>query len=176
MITLERKKIVCHIVVAGTADLVMLHRWAGANLLHGSAVSGWGRVSRPAALFSVMINRVLVLRRCLVVVTALAKSLPVTLVPEETRVSSVWLPVVNDCCFDVASLLGTLFTQWVCLQEAPALLPPPAAVATLSSRPYFLRVQQPVYVTVLGTGRDQRCAPRVLAWNIWFHRHDLVLP
>lgn len=59
---------------------------------------------------SVGVGRVDVFGQRLLIVTALAESLPVVLVPEKFLVTTVRNDVIHDRCPDVLALLGTLHT------------------------------------------------------------------
>ena len=107
MITLERKKIVCHIVVAGIADLVMLHRWAGATALHGVLSANGGTGADLPFLCSVVVSRCLILSSGLLIVTSFAERTPIAPVPEKLLVSAMRNDMVNDRSFSEEALLLT---------------------------------------------------------------------
>lgn len=59
---------------------------------------------------SVGVGRVDVFGQRLFIVTVLAESLPIILVPEKVLVTTVRNDVIHDRCPDILTLLGTLHT------------------------------------------------------------------
>lgn len=125
---------------------------------------------------SVVVNRRLVLAPCLLVMAALAKGTPVVPVPEQSLITSVRDDVVNDRSLGVLAAFHALLAERVRLQEQSAGLLPCPVIASTGCGPYFLRMQWPVQITVLGAGRDQRSAAGVLAGHLWFSRHQRTRP
>ena len=125
----------------------------------------------PPARRSVMVGWSLVLAPRLLVVAALAQRSPVAAVPEESRVASVRNDMVHHCGLCVLASLHTLLAEWMRTKKLLACFLPCAAVATAGSGPHLLWVQRLVYVTVLGTGRDQCSATGMPARYLGFHRH-----
>lgn len=62
-------------------------------------------------LESIMILRCLIFIPRLLIVAMLAECLPVALVPEQFRISSVRFDVVHDCCLGISSFLQTMFAE-----------------------------------------------------------------
>ena len=125
----------------------------------------------PPARRSVVVGWSLVLAPRLLVVAALAQRSPVGAVPEESRVASVRNDMVHHCGPHVLATLHTLLAEWMRTKKLPACFLPCAAVAMAGSGPHLLRVQRLVYVTVLGTGRDQCSAAGMPARYLGFHWH-----
>ena len=125
---------------------------------------------------SVVVHRRLIFTPCLLVMAALAKGTPVAPIPEQSLITSVWDDVVNDRGLGVLAALHALLAERVRLQEQPACLLPCSVIASTGCGPYFLRMQWPVQITVLGAGRDQRSAAGVLAGHLWFGRHQRTRP
>ena len=125
---------------------------------------------------SVVVHRRLIFTPCLLVMAALAKGTPVAPVPEQSLIPSVCDDVINDRGLGVLAALHALLAERVRLQEQPAGLLPRPVIASAGCRPYFLRMQWPVQITVLGAGWDQRSAAGVLAGHLWFGRHQRTRP
>ena len=125
---------------------------------------------------SVVVHRRLIFAPCLLVMAALAKGTPVAPVPEQSLIPSVCDDVINDRGLGVLAALHALLAERVRLQEQSAGLLPCPVIASAGSRPYFLRMQWPVQITVLGAGWDQRSAAGVLAGHLWFGRHQRTRP
>ena len=125
---------------------------------------------------SVVVHRRLILAPCLLIMAALAKGTPVAPVPEQSLITTMRDDVVNDRGLSVLAALHALLAERVRLQKDFAGLLPCPVIASAGSRPYFLRMQWPVQVTVLRSGRDQRRAAGVLARHLWFGRHQRTRP
>ena len=123
-----------------------------------------------------MILRRLILSPGFHTVVPVAQGLPVAPVPEELLITTVRNDVIHVRRLNVPSFLHALYAQRVHLK---VLLPgflPSAAVPSPRSGPYFLRVQCFVFLTILLPRRHQGCAAGMLAWDLWFRRHSLLLP
>ena len=108
---------------------------------------------------------------------ALAQRLPVVLVPEQTRITTVRHNVVHDCSLHVPRrvLLQTLYTEGMLLKEQPACSLPSPAVATLRCRASNLRVKRQMLITIdLVTVYKLRASrmPTGFPWFVW-HRFSL---
>ena len=112
-----------------------------------------------------------VLSSCLLIMTPLAKRLPVSPIPEQCLVATVRNDVVDDRCLYVVAVSFALLTQWVCLQELSAGLLPLTSIATTRCRSFFLRVQRPVCLTVFLPRRHQCRTAWMPAWHFGFRRH-----
>ena len=98
---------------------------------------------------SEMILRILVFPFCLLRVAAVAKRLPVALIPEEFRITTVRDDMIDVRCLHVPSFLHALHTQRMHLK---ILLPgflPRTAVASARSRPYLFWMHRLVSVAIL---------------------------
>jgi hypothetical protein len=122
-----------------------------------------------------VIGRVVVFSSRLDAVVLVAERLPVALVPEELAVSSVRYDVVHVGGLDVLAFLQALHTEGVRLQVTFACLLPRSAIATGAGAPYFLRMERLVYLTVLGTVRNQRGTAWMTAGGVWSIRHFILL-
>jgi hypothetical protein len=105
----------------------------------------------------------------------MAERLPVALVPEERLVSSMWYDVVHVGGLDVLAFLHALHAERVRLQVTLACLLPCPAVSTGTGAPYLLRMERLVYLTVLGTVRNQRGTAWMTAGGVWSIRHFILL-
>ena len=123
-----------------------------------------------------MVHRRLIFAPCLLIMAALAKGTPVAPVPEQSLITTMRDDVVNDSRSGVPAALHALLAEWVCLQEKSAGLLPCPVIASAGSRPYFLRMQWPVQIAVLGTGRDQRGTAGMLTRHFRFGRHQRTRP
>ena len=103
--------------------------------------------------------------------TRLAKRLPVALIPEQLLVTTMRYNMVNDGGLCYPSLLLTLHTQWVAVQESNTCLLPTTVVPTLAGAVSVALVQCLVLVAVRATTIRHQCwAPRMLAryaWSVW---------
>lgn len=124
----------------------------------------------------IMISWCLIFTASLLIMTPLAEGSPVAPVPEELLVTSVGNDVVHHRSLDVLTLFHTLLAQWVRLQELFAGLLPRTIVTPAGCGPYLLRVLCPVYLAVLGPGRHEVRAARMLARDLRFHRHQRTNP
>ena len=80
--------------------------------------------SPPPRLFSVLVLDVPVFGHRLMVMAALAQSLPVLFVPEQVRVAAMRLDMIHDGCRDEPSFLFASDAPGVTLQEElPGFLP-----------------------------------------------------
>lgn len=116
---------------------------------------------RGHALRSVLIRRCLIFCSCLSVMAALTKGLPVTLIPEELLVSSVWDDMVNNgrSCKDAS--LHTFYAEHVLwlLQESCSHLPPSTIVSTARSTLPVTYMQSLMLRTVFLSIRNQLRTP-----------------
>ena len=94
---------------------------------------------------------------------AMAKRLPVALIPEELLVSSVRGDVIDIGCLDVLAFLHALHAQGVRLKVTLACLLPYSAVASACCRPHLLRVQWLVRLAVLLPVRNEGSTAGVTA-------------
>lgn len=125
---------------------------------------------------SVPISRVDVLRQCLSVVTLLAKTLPVALVPEQFLVTTVRYDVIHHRSLSVPSQLHALHAQRMALEVGFTCLLPSAAVASLGCGARHLRVKRQVLCAVQLAGFHQFRASGLTARNFWSVRHFLFSP
>lgn len=107
--------------------------------------------------------------------TRLTERLPVTPIPEQLLVTTVWDNVIHNRCFGIASLLHALRTQRVGLKERFACLLPAAAIAALCGRPCYLRVERLVFLAKLCSGLNQFRAAGMSAGNSWSLRNNYHL-
>ena len=96
-----------------------------------------------------MVLRRLILTPRLYAVVAMAQGLPVALVPEQLRITTMRDDMVNVRCLHIPAFLHALHTQWVFLQEGFSGFLPSTAVASTRSGTYLLGVQYFVTVTIL---------------------------
>ena len=143
---------ICYSGLAGIADLVMLHRWAGATALHGVLSANGGTGADLPFLCSVVVNRCLILSPGFLIVAALAQRPPVAAVPEQFLIPTVRDHMIHHGCLHILALLHTLLTQWVCLQELFTGLTPCSVITTTGSGPHLLWVQRFMGFTVFGPG------------------------
>ena len=124
---------------------------------------------------SVSVLDVPVFRHRLMVMTALAKRLPVSFIPEQFRVTAMRRDMVNDRCRNQTSLLFAADTPRMPFQkELPGFLPFPSVATRLCTGPFAL-AQPFVFFTVFSSVWHQLRAARILAWRLWSSRH-LILP
>ena len=90
-------------------------------------------VVTPAAAHSEGVGRSAVLSAGLEVVMLLAQRLPVVLVPEQTRITTVRNDVINHGSLHVPRrvFFQALHTKWVFLKEQSTCLLPSATIATV---------------------------------------------
>lgn len=98
-----------------------------------------------------MIFRILIFVPGLDAVMAMAERLPVTLVPEELLITSMWNDVVDVGCLDVLAFLHALYAEGMGLKVTPACSLPCLAVASAAGTPHLLWVQRLVCLAVLCT-------------------------
>lgn len=120
-----------------------------------------------------MIMRCLIFIPRLLIVTMLAECLPIALVPEQLRISSVRCDMVHDCCLGVSSFLQTTLTERMRLKKRFAYLLPSSVVATMVSRPYLLRMHLLMLGTVLLSWWNQFWTARLSARMHRFIRQGL---
>ena len=125
---------------------------------------------------SVGVGRVDVLGQRLLIVAALAESLPVVLVPEKFLVSTVRNDVIHHRCPDVLALLGALHTEWMCFEIRLSGFLPPSVVSTLRRRAGYFRVERQVLLTVELAAFHQLRAAGMMTRCLWSVRHGSVLP
>ncbi len=123
-----------------------------------------------------MIHWMHVFMHGLPIMTPFAQGLPVTPIPEELLVTTVRDDVIHVRCLHVLPFLHALHTQRVLIKVLLPGFPPSSTIATAGSGPYLLRVQSFVSLTILLSRRNQRCAARMLAWNIRFCWHQRINP
>jgi hypothetical protein len=107
----------------------------------------------------------------LLIVMMLAERLPVALIPEQLRITTVWLDMVYDCSKRDLSFLETLSTERMELQELLAFPSPPCVVATPCCRPVLFRVHRLVLLAVLLSGRHEVWTAWMSARYLWFEWH-----
>ena len=123
-----------------------------------------------------MILRELVLGPRFDIMVMLAQGLPVVLIPEEHRVSSVRLDVVHHRGLDVPAFALARCAQRVGTKESSRQPAPAGAVATSRSGPDLFRVLSHVLVTVFLSLRHQLGAagmPAGMIREVRHHRHHL---
>ena len=103
--------------------------------------------------------------------TCFTQWLPIALIPEQLLVTTVGNNVIHNRCFGIASLLPAFRTQWVALKERFACLLPAAAIATLRSRPYYLRVERLVFLAKLCPRLHKRWTAGVSTRDTWSLRN-----
>ena len=125
---------------------------------------------------SVGVGRVDVFGQRLLIVAALAESLPVVLIPEKFLVTTVRNDVIHDRCPDVLALLGALHTERMCFKiRLPGFLPT-SVVSTLCCWPGGFWVERQVLLTVEPAGFHQLRTAGVMARCLLSVRHGPVLP
>lgn len=143
----------------------------------GAAVMG-GRAAEidtpPPHLFSVPVLDVPVFGHRLMVMAALAQSLPVLFVPEQVRVAAMRLDMIHDRCRDEPSFLFASDTPWMTIQkELPGFLPLSPVAAQHRVLPFALALLF-MFVTIFSPIRHQPWASRILArclWSSWHSYH-----
>ena len=107
----------------------------------------------------------------------LAQRLPVVLVPEQTRITTVRHDVVNHGSLHVPRrvFFQALRTKRVLLKEQSACLLPSPAVATLRCRASYLRVKRQMLITIdLVTGNKLRASRMSTGFPLFvWHRFSL---
>ncbi len=126
-------------------------------------------------LLSILVLRGVIFISSFHAVVAVAKALPVTLIPEENAVSSVGLDMIDIGRLDVAPLLQALHTQRVRLKVTLACLVPCCSVAAASSGACVLRMEETVLVAVLDAVGHERRTAGMTAWCLWSAWHCLHL-
>ena len=104
-------------------------------------------------------------------VVAVAKALPVALIPEENLVSSVRNDMIHISCLDVASLLHALHAQRMGFKITLAGFVPSAAIASASCGACFLRMEGAMFVAVFCTIGYECCTAGMFAGCIWSAWH-----
>ena len=94
----------------------------------------------------------------------MAEALPITLIPEESIVSTVRLDVVNIGRLDVASLFQTLHTKRMRFEVPLACLVPSCTVSTTTCGACVLRMKGTMLITVLSAVRNKLCTAGMSAW------------
>ena len=106
----------------------------------------------------------------------LAERLPVRLIPEESRGTSVRNDMIHNRCRRRLVFLPALRTQWMSSQEPLPCPLPPAAVPTLSSALPIRCMQRCMFAAVRLTVWNQGWTTRMLARCVWSPRHSFLLP
>ena len=112
----------------------------------------------------------LILRPRLPVMTLLTKRLPVIIIPEQHRISSVRLDMVNNSCRGQFSVSFALRTKWVLCQEMLSRSLPLAAISTFKGTRSVTGVQFDVDLTILTASQSR--ATGMLARSLGFGRHE----
>ena len=123
---------------------------------------------------SEMIHRMHILPRRFLIVTGLAQGTPVLTIPKELFISTVRHDVIHDSRLRVSSTCPAFLTQGMHPKERLALPLPPAPVPTAARRPYRLRVQGFMRLTVSRPRSHQSSTARMLTGYSWFHWHMLT--
>lgn len=104
------------------------------------------------------------------IVTMLAKRLPVILVPEQHRISPVWLDMVDHRCWRQFSGPFTLDAKRVVCQELLARHLPAMVVAAFKRASSFASMQRSMKLAILTVSQTRTAV--MLAWFIWLHGHE----
>ena len=127
---------------------------------------------------SVLVLDVPVFGHRLMVMTALAKGLPVRFVPEQVRVAAMRLDMIHDCCRDEPSFLFASDAPGVTLQEELPGFLPFFPVATQHCTLPFAPALPFMFITILSSIRHQLWASRISArclrssWHLHHLRHQ----
>ena len=111
----------------------------------------------------VMIHRCLILTSRFHAVVTVAQGLPVALVPEQLRITTMRDDMVNVRCLHIPAFLHALHTQRMCLQESFSCFPPSTAIASTTCTPHFFRMHWLMYLTVFRSIGNQRSAAWMFA-------------
>lgn len=129
----------------------------------------------PPHLFSVPVLDVPVFGHRLMVMAALAQSLPVLFVPEQVRVAAMRLDMIHDRCRDEPSFLFASDTPWMTIQkELPGFLPTSVVTSAFSILPFSLAFPS-VFLTVFFAVRHKPWAAWILARRLWSSWHSYHL-
>lgn len=129
----------------------------------------------PGAL-SIVVILVSILRHGFRIVAGFTQRLPVLLIPEELRITSMGNDVVNNCCWHSLSLALAANTQRVGGKKQFPCPLPSAVVAFFLGGLGIVCVERCVFLTVPCAIRDKPAAAWVLAWCVGSVRHGLFLP
>ena len=120
----------------------------------------------PPHLFSVPVLDVPVFGHRLMVMAALAKGLPVLLIPEQIRVAAVRLDMIHNGCRDKPSFFLAANTPGMTFQEKlPGLLPLPSVTTCLCTGPVALALPF-MFLTIFSSIRHQPGAARIFAGRL----------
>ncbi len=120
---------------------------------------------------SVLILDVPVFRHRLMIMASLAKGLPVLFVPEQFRITTMRLDVVDDRRGNEASLFFAADAPGMTFQEElPGLLPLSPVTACLCTGPVALALPF-MFFTIFSPIGYQPGAARILAGRLWSSRH-----
>ncbi len=132
---------------------------------------------RPACL-SVPVLDVPVFGHRLMVMAALAKGLPVLLIPEQIRVAAVRLDMIHNGCRDKPSFFLAANTPGMTFQEKHPGFLPFSPVATQHCTLPFAPALPFMFITILSSIRHQLWASRISArclrssWHSYHLRHQ----
>ena len=122
---------------------------------------------------SIFVCRQTVLAPGLFIMTRLAKALPITPIPEQLLITSVWFFMVNHRSLNVLSVPLTNLTQRMLSKISFARSPPCAVVSALVCRASVFRMQRLMLSAVFLSISDKHTASRMLArcvrsvWHIF---------
>ena len=124
------------------------------------------------SLFSILVFRSAVELSCLLVVAGFAKRLPVIRIPEELRITTMRLYVIDHCRLRVPAFLQALLTKWMCSQvHLPGFIPP-GTVASGRCRPCFLRMHAFMLFTIFLPIWHKLRTAGMCAGVLWFVRQS----
>ena len=112
------------------------------------------------------------------VMAALAKGLPVLLIPEQIRVAAVRLDMIHDSCRDEPSIFLAADAPGMTFQEEPPSFLPLSPVATQPRALPFPLALPFMFITILPSIWHQPRAARILAgrlrssWHLHHLRHQ----
>ena len=104
--------------------------------------------TRPWVLETVLVFLVTIFCHGFGIMTGLTKRLPVTAIPEELLVTTVWNDVIHNGCGHYLSLLLAPDTKWMSIEEDPSGLLPPPIVSFLFCCFCIVVMELDVFLTV----------------------------
>ena len=132
--------------------------------------------ARCGLLLLIVVRWCPVLSPSLPVMTPFAQCLPVTPVPEELLITTVWNDVIHHRGFHVPAVFLTRLTERMRLQELFTCSSPSSIVSTATGRPHLFRMHGFMLLTVLLPCRHELRTARVLAGDFRFRRHQRTSP
>ena len=119
----------------------------------------------------VMIHRCLILTSRFHAVVTVPQGLPVALVPEQLRITTVRDDMVNVRCLHIPAFLHALHTQRMCLQKDFSGFPPCIAISTTTCTAYLSGMQRFMHLAVFHSIGNQYRTARMLAGRFRTTRH-----